>query len=298
MALWGTIVNAAAIIAGGLLGLMLNKMSQGIRNTVMQGIGLALVVLGLSMALKSSNFLLVVASLVIGGIAGELLRIEQRLERLGGRLEQAVEAFSRLGRSRKRRCSQESPEQKPEAALGQAQKEQAAGAERPREGVVLSAGSAAAAPKQTEQTERAEPVKEQGRIARAFVNTTLIYCVGAMAILGALDGGLRGQHDILYTKAMLDGFTAIIFASTMGVGVLFSSLPVLLYQGVIALGASGIASLIQQELLNEIIVQITAVGGILITGIGINLLEIRKINVANLLPSLLVAALAVVLIQS
>ncbi|MDF2959007.1 MAG: rane protein [Paenibacillus sp.] len=250
MALLGTIVNAVAIIAGGLLGLFLHRMPEGIRKTVIQGIGLALLVLGMSMALKSTNFLLVVASLVIGGIAGELLQVERGLERLGAKLEWCVRIVSDLLRKRAVSTSTELPTVEQE-------------------------------------------LKIQGRIAAGFVNTTLIFCVGAMAILGALDGGLRGQHDILYTKAMLDGFLSIIFASTMGIGVLFSAVPVFLYQGIIALAASGITELIEQSLLNEIISQITAVGGILITGLAFNLLDIRKINVANLLPSLFVAACAV-----
>ncbi|WP_079913660.1 DUF554 domain-containing protein [Paenibacillus sp. 32352] len=251
MALWGTIVNAAAILIGGMLGLVLNRMSQGIRSTVMQGIGMALIALGLSMTLKSSNFLLIAVSLVLGGIIGELLQLEKGLEKLGHQLEKGVHALSRIGRSVQGR-------------LGGRNSVEDKGGE-----------------------------MKQGRIATGFVNTTLIYCVGAMAILGALESGLRGEHDILFTKAMLDGFMAIIFASTMGVGVLFSAIPVFIYQGAIALAAAGIASMLQQDMLNEIIAQITAVGGILIMGIGVNLLELRKINVANLLPSLVVAALAV-----
>ncbi|TDF97279.1 DUF554 domain-containing protein [Paenibacillus piri] len=257
MALWGTIVNAAAIIAGGLLGLMLHRMREGIRTTVVQGIGIALMVLGISMALKSANFLLVAASLVVGGIAGELLQVERGLERLGGRLEQAVQALSVLLHKR-----------------GTTPNEQGQPADGQRIGR-----------------------NKQGRIATGFVHTTLIFCVGAMAILGALDGGLRGQHDILYTKALLDGFLSIIFASALGVGVLFSALPVFLYQGAIALSASGITGLIEPSLLSEIISQLTAVGGILIIGLGINLLELRKINVANLLPSLPAAAVAVPLVH-
>ena len=332
-------MNAAAIIAGGLLGLVLNRMSQGIRNTVMQGIGMALVVLGLSMALKSNNFLLVVASLVVGGILGELIQVEKRLEQLGGKLEQGVELLSGL---RWRRG-------KGDARLAQGFTELAAGTDSEAEAWLHGAGeraervqsfaettagagsesgtsvirageesetiqSFAETPAGADRGSKASadtaptasggnadggeaPKAQQGRLALAFVNTTLIYCVGAMAILGALDGGLRGQHDILYTKSMLDGFTAIIFASTMGVGVLFSAIPVFLYQGMIALAASGIAAFIQQELLDEIIVQITAVGGILIMGIGINLLEIRKIRVANLLPSLLAAVAAVLIMH-
>ncbi|MCR8633848.1 DUF554 domain-containing protein [Paenibacillus radicis (ex Xue et al. 2023)] len=255
MALWGTIVNAAAIIVGGLLGLVLHRMSEGIRSTVIQGIGLALLVLGVSMALKSTNFLLVVASLVIGGIAGELLQVERGLERLGGQLERGVHKVSGLWQK--------------------------------RADTLLSSATT---------TDKSEE-KIRGRIAVGFVNTTLIYCVGAMAILGALDGGLRGQHDILYTKAMLDGFLSIIFASTLGVGVLFSAIPVFLYQGMIAVAASGITELIEQTLLNEIITQLTAVGGVLIMGLGLNLLEVRKIHVANLLPSLLIAALGVPIVH-
>ncbi|WP_284644988.1 DUF554 domain-containing protein [Paenibacillus silviterrae] len=235
MALWGTIVNALAIIAGGLLGLFLQGMRDRIRQTVMQGIGLALLALGISMTLKSSDFLLIVSSLVLGGLIGELLKVEQGLERLGKLLERGVNAVV--------------------------------------------------------------PGMKQGGIAAGFVSTTLLYCVGAMAVLGAMDGGLRGNHDILYTKAMLDGFTAIIFASTLGIGVLFSSVPVFLYQGAIALAASLIAALIDQAMLTEMLTQITAVGGVLIMGLGLNVLDIRRIHVANLLPSILIAAAAVPLLN-
>ncbi|NHN32368.1 DUF554 domain-containing protein [Paenibacillus agricola] len=296
MALWGTIINAVAILVGGSLGLMLHRMSPGIRNTVMQGMGLALAALGLSMTLKSSNFLLIVASLVIGGVLGELLRVERNLEALGQQLERGVNILTRLGDKRSATVAPVA------VASTVAATEAAAGAivaEATASATVIQAAPAAC----VQELEVEAPLKEiltaKGkkqmpvRIAVGFVNTTLIYCVGAMAILGSLDGGLRGQHDILYTKAMLDGFSAIIFASTMGVGVLFSSIPVFIYQGIIALTASGIASFIDPVMLDEIIIQLTAVGGILIMGIGVNLLEIRKINVANLLPSLLVAALAV-----
>ncbi|SFM02760.1 hypothetical protein SAMN03159341_11487 [Paenibacillus sp. 1_12] len=268
MALWGTIINAAAILVGGLLGLMLNRMSEGIRSTVMQGIGLALVVLGLSMTLKSTNFLLIVGCLVLGGVLGELLRVERNLEALGRQLERGVHTLTRLANRR---------------SINNAASDK-------------SRTSAEGMPTAADVKMHDEP-QVQGKIAVGFVNTTLIYCVGAMAILGSLDSGLRGQHDILYTKAMLDGFLAIIFASTMGVGVLFSAIPVFLYQGAMALTASGIASFVDKAMLDEIIVQMTAVGGVLIMGIGINLLELRKINVANLLPSVLIAAFAVPLVH-
>lgn len=242
MVLWGTVINAAAIIAGTLLGMTLRGMNERYRETAMQGIGLALLALGLAMAITSKQFLVTTASLVLGGVIGEWLRVDLAFDRLGRGLEQVVAWFAgRLGRRRT-----EGPQ------------EQGAGA-----------------------------------IGNAFVSATLIYCVGAMAVLGALDGGLRNNHDILYTKALLDGFLSVILASTMGVGVMFSALPILMYQGSIALGASFIASLMSQHMLDAVIEQITAVGGGLIMGIGVNLLGLRQIRVANLLPSIVVAALSV-----
>lgn len=227
MVLWGTIVNALAILAGGILGLLLPRLTQGMRTTVLQGIGLAVAVQGVMMALKTNNLLIVIGSLVLGGVAGELLNVEGALEKLGRWLERTV-------------------------------------------------GS-----------------KGGGKVGAGFVSTTLIYCVGAMAILGSIDSGVRHNHDMLYTKSMLDGFSAIIFASTMGVGVLFSAIPVFLYQGAIALSATLITSAVSSGMLDAITAEITSVGGILIIGIGMNILEIKKINVANLLPSVVVAAVLV-----
>ncbi|MGC5326491.1 DUF554 domain-containing protein [Brevibacillus sp. SYSU BS000544] len=134
---------------------------------------------------------------------------------------------------------------------------------------------------------------KQGSIATGFVTATLVYCIGAMAVLGAMDSGLRNNHDILYTKSMLDGFSAIIFTSTMGIGVAFSAVPVFIYQGAIALLSTQIYSLVSKEMLDAILVEVTAAGGLMIMAIGINILEIRKINVANMLPALVVAALGV-----
>ncbi|HJV47115.1 MAG TPA: DUF554 domain-containing protein [Bacillota bacterium] len=230
MVLWGTIVNALAIVCGAMMGSRLSRISDGIRSTVMQGIGLAICILGITMALKTQNFLILLFSLVAGGIIGELIRVEYWLDRLGQMIE------SRVG----------------------------------------GKGS---------------------NIATGFVTATLVYCVGAMAILGSMDSGLRHNHDILYTKSMLDGFSAVIFASTLGIGVLFSAVPVLLYQGFIAIASTFISSFISEAMLNAMITEITAVGGILILGIGMNILEIRKINVGNLLPSILIAAITVWMTQ-
>lgn len=227
MVLWGTIINAVAIVCGALLGSVFSRISDGIRTTVMQGIGIAVGVLGLTMALKTENFLVLIFSIVIGGVLGELMRIDHWLNELGQWLERKIGG------------------------------------------------------------------KAKGNIANGFVTATLVYCVGAMAILGAMDSGLRQNHDILYTKSMLDGFSAIIFTSTLGIGVMFSAIPVLLYQGLIAIASTFISLLLSKEMLDAIISEITAVGGILIMGIGMNILEVKKVNVANLLPAILIAALLV-----
>lgn len=227
MILLGTLVNAAAIIVGALLGRLLSRIPDSIRQTVMQGIGLAVILLGIKMSLGTENFLLMIVSIVLGAIVGELIGIEKELNRLGQWLER------KLGGNK------------------------------------------------------------QGSVATGFVTATLVYCIGAMGVLGAMDSGLRDNHDILYTKALIDGFSAIIFSSALGIGVLFSAVPVFLYQGLIALLSTQIYNLVSQSTLDAMLVELTAVGGLMIIAIGINILEIRKINVANMLPALVIAALGV-----
>ncbi|MFZ5649107.1 MAG: DUF554 domain-containing protein [Bacillota bacterium] len=217
----GTMVNTGAIVAGALIGVILRKgIPDPVKNTVMQGLGLSVLLIGAQMSLKTQNVLLVVISLVVGGVIGETVNIEKRLASLGARLE------TRMG-------------------------------------------------------------GKEGRLSRAFVTTSLIYCVGAMAILGSIEDGLTGNPSTLFAKSMLDGISAIIFSSTMGIGVIFSAVPVFLYQGSITLMADSMKSLFTEGLIREL----TATGGLLIAGIGINLLEIKEIKVGNLLPSIVVVAL-------
>jgi uncharacterized membrane protein YqgA involved in biofilm formation len=237
MPLWGTIVNALAIVIGSLIGTILPRIPERIQNTVMQGLGIAIIVLGTTMAFKSANFLIVIVSVVLGGVIGELLKIEHLLEQLGKWLEKSL---NRLLKNK-------------------------------------GGGSL--------------------NVAEGFVTATLVYCIGAMAILGAIESGLKHEHDILYTKSMLDGISAIVFTSTLGIGVIFSSVPVFLYQGIIALSATLITLFVSNDALNAVITEVTAVGGVLIIGIGLNILAIKKIHVANLLPSLLIAAIAVMILQ-
>ena len=133
--------------------------------------------------------------------------------------------------------------------------------------------------------ERMLKSKGETQIAEAFVNATLI--------LGALDSGIRGDHSVLYTKAIIDGFTAIVLASALGIGVLFSAVPVMLYEGLIAVCAKAIAHFVPGDLLDLFIVEMGATGGIMIVAIGLNIMGITKIRVANLLPAIVMAVMLV-----
>ncbi|MFH2129241.1 MAG: DUF554 domain-containing protein [bacterium] len=125
---------------------------------------------------------------------------------------------------------------------------------------------------------------ESGSVAKGFVTASLVYCVGSMAIVGSFESGLTGNHQTLFAKSALDGITAIIFASSMGVGVLLSFIPVFLYQGALTLTAG----LIKPFLVPAVVSQMTATGGLLITAIGINLMGIVRIRVGNMLPAIFI----------
>jgi uncharacterized protein len=232
MFLLGTLVNGLLIIVGVLIGKLLNRIPESMKTTVMYAIGLSVIVLGLQMGLKSENFLIVIISLVMGAVFGELMQLEEKLNRLGIWLEKKI-GSNKAGSSGK------------------------------------------------------------GSIAEGFVTATLIFVIGAMAIIGALDSGIRGDHDVLYTKGLIDGFTSIILTTTLGVGVIFSAIPVMLYQGLIALFATQINTFIPQILMDQFIVEMTATGGVMIFAIGLNLTGIVKIKVANLLPAIVVTGFIV-----
>ena len=120
--------------------------------------------------------------------------------------------------------------------------------------------------------------------SKGFITATLMFCVGAMAVVGSLEAGLTGNYQTLFAKSILDGVAATIFASTLGLGVMFAAVPVFIYQGTITLLATSLKDLLTPEVINEM----SAVGGLLILAIGINLLEFKKIKIANMLPSILI----------
>ncbi|MDD4767926.1 MAG: DUF554 domain-containing protein [Desulfotomaculaceae bacterium] len=216
----GTIVNASAIVLGSLTGLLFRKqIPERVSNTITQGLGLAVLLIGLQMSLLSQEIMVVVVSLVLGGLTGELLNIEGWLARLGRWAD-------------------------------------------------IKAGRAT------------------GGAGKAFVTASLIYCVGAMAIMGSLEDGLNNNPQILFTKAALDGVSAALFTSTMGLGVAFSALPVFVYQGAITLLAASLKNFLSPS----VVMEMSATGGLLIVGIGINILGIKEIKVGNLLPAIFYAA--------
>ncbi|MBG9454347.1 membrane protein [Lysinibacillus sphaericus] len=130
-------------------------------------------------------------------------------------------------------------------------------------------------------------------IAEGFVTASLIFVVGSMGVIGALDSGLRNDHNVLITKGLIDGFISIILTSTLGIGVLLSALPVFVYQGLIALFAGVISSFIPEAALQMFIHEMTAVGGVMIFAIGLNIAGLTKIKAANLLPGIVVVGIVV-----
>ncbi|MCT6904093.1 MAG: DUF554 domain-containing protein, partial [Lactobacillus sp.] len=135
--------------------------------------------------------------------------------------------------------------------------------------------------------------QNQISIAEGFVTASLIFVVGSMAVIGALDSGLRNDHNVLITKGLIDGFTSIILASTLGIGVMLSAVPVFVYQGLIALFAGVISSFIPDAALQMFITEMTAVGGVMIMAIGLNIAGLAKIKAANLLPGIVIVGIMV-----
>jgi uncharacterized membrane protein YqgA involved in biofilm formation len=217
----GTLVNTATVLVGSSLGLLIGaRFSEKIKTIVMHALGLATLLIGFKMAFKTENILLVIGSLVIGGIIGEILNLEERLERLGDFIKRKVKS-------------------------------------------------------------------ESGSFVLGFVTSSLVFCIGPLTIVGSIQDGVTGDANVLYVKSLLDGFASIVFASSLGVGVLFSSITVLLFQGSLTLLGSRLSFLLRPAVLDEL----TATGGLIIVGIGIFLLGIKKIKVGNFLPALVVVVI-------
>jgi uncharacterized membrane protein YqgA involved in biofilm formation len=218
----GTLINVATVVAGSGAGLLVgSRLPERIRQTVLSGLGL------MTLALQTRNPLLMLASLLLGGVIGELLGLEERLQALGRSLETRVSGHS-------------------------------------------GEGSA---------------------FVKGFVTASLVFCVGPMTILGSIQDGLTGNYTLLAIKATLDGFASLAFSASLGIGVMFAALTVLIYQGALTLGAG----LVKAVLTEAMITEMTAVGGTMILGIGLLLLDLKRVRVASFLPGLFIAPVLVAL---
>jgi uncharacterized protein len=234
----GTLINVGTVLAGTVVGTLLGgRLPERVRETVLHALGLVTVLVGVGQGLAAfrppltevigdGSVLVVMGSVLVGGVVGELAGIERALDRLGEGLK------ARFGPG-------------------------------------------------------------QARFTEGFVVASLVFCVGPLTILGSIQDGLTGDYQLLAVKSMLDGFAALAFASALGWGVGFSVLVILIYQGGLTLGASAIAGAFSDAM----IAALSATGGVLILGIALRLLDLRRVRVANLLPALVIAPAAVAMLE-
>ncbi len=251
-------VNCAAIVAGSVIGLLFaKKIPQKITDAIQLACGLVSFVMGVQMAFKYQNVVYLALALIFGGIVGTALDIDGKILKVGRFLERVF-----LKKPEAAAPTDSSSPTKPNASSDSAAKESAA---------EFSAG------------------KPQKNFAYAFLNASVLFCVGAMAIVGSFKAGIEGDYSIIFLKSVLDGFIAIGFAAAMGVGTAFSALAIFVYQGALTL----LAIFIHQYVSDSLLAEITGSGGALIVLIGINLMGLKKIKTANYLPAVLFSALFV-----
>ncbi len=239
----GTIINVITVVVGGVLGTLLGaRLPQRMRETVMHALGLLTIVIGVQLSLETGNVLIVLGSLLIGGLLGETLGIEKRIDQAGRWLQQRIGGEERVAAE------------------------------------VPSAGSR----------------RGTTRFSQAFLTASLLFCVGPMTILGSIQDGLTGDYTLLAIKSTMDGFAALAFASSMGPGVIFSALTVLVYQGTLTLGAGWADAVLSDPMVTEM----TATGGVLMLALGLGLLQIKEIRAGNLLPALAVAPIIVAVVEA
>jgi uncharacterized membrane protein YqgA involved in biofilm formation len=239
----GTFINVVTVLVGTVLGTFLGaRLPERIRETVMHSLGLVTLLVGADAGLQAfrpplteaaprASVVLVMGSILVGGVLGELVGIDRGLTRIGEALR------ARFGRG-------------------------------------------------------------QSRFTEGFVVASLVFCVGPLTILGSVQDGLRGDYRLLAIKALLDGFAALAFASALGWGVGFSALTILVYQGGLTLAAASVAGVFTGPDGDVLVAAMTAVGGVMILGIGLRLLELREVRVANLLPALVLGPVAFALLRA
>jgi len=230
----GPLVNALTIIICSLVGCFLVKgIPQRFEEHILKALGLAILFVGFRGAFENQNMLLLIMSMAIGAVIGELINIDKWMNRFG------LWAEKRLGMDKK-----PEPESLTEIPDG----------------------------------------RQKRSFSKGFVSASILFCTGSMAIVGSMQSGLQGNHEILYAKSILDGCLSLIFSASFGIGAAFSALPVLLYQGSIALAAHAVGSYLTADIIREM----SAVGSLVIAGIGFNFLGVKEIKVANLIPAIFI----------
>jgi len=238
----GTIINVFTVLLGGTLGTVLgNRLPEKMRETIMHALGLLTMTIGFQLSLETGNILIVLGSLLLGGLLGEFLGIERGIDELGLWLEKRTGGGKRG---------------------------------KPGDSPARSA-------------HRTTP------FSHAFLTASLVFCVGPMTILGSIQDGLTGDYTLLAVKSTMDGFASLAFASTLGPGVIFSALTVLLYQGALTLGAGWADAMLTDPMVAEM----TATGGVLMLALGMGLLQIKKIRAGNLLPAIAIAPVIVAVVN-
>ena len=219
----GVIVNSLAIVGGGILGLLIKEgIPERLNKTIMDGLALVVVYMGISGSLKGDNPLYVIFCMCIGALMGELIDIDKWLNKFGDFIGSKIS--------------------------------------------------------------KDDNSQNNNSISKGFVSSSLIFCVGAMAVVGSLQSGLNGDHSTLFAKAVLDGIASIFFSASMGIGVIVSSIAVFFYEGVITIGSTVLSGVLSEV----VVTYMTSVGSLLILALGLNMLKISKIKVANLLPAMFI----------
>lgn len=220
----GVFVNTGTVFLGSAIGLLLKKaIPQKLSDAVMFVIGLCTLVIGIDGVLNGGNRIILIASMIVGTIIGELLNINHRIEQLGEKLE------NRFAKN-----------------------------------------------------------ERKGTVVRGFITGSLLFCMGSMTIVGSINSGLVGDHKLIFTKSAMDLVSSCMLASSLGVGVLFASAFVFIFQGALVILSGLLGNLLTEPAL---LAEITAVGSVMIIGLGLNLLGITRLKIANMLPALLVVPL-------
>ncbi|MBQ8696247.1 MAG: DUF554 domain-containing protein [Clostridia bacterium] len=310
MILQGTLVNIVTVLIGGVLGCIFGRFIPEKSGDLLQkGLGLCVLFIGIEGAMTGASILPVIFAIALGALVGEGLKLEQRLESLGDKLQakmskprrvesatlfdgkatadSALSDLTYMGKSASSapESGRPFPAEKCEAvSTEQIDVEPSSGRE----------GHIDILPSDTAEVQRefARPNRrvfdsswlKGGSVSEAFVSASLLFCVGAMSIVGSIESGL-GNSTTIYTKALLDGFMAMVFASRLGVGVLFSCFVILFYQGAFEL----LAGVVSPFMTDPLTALISCVGNILIMGIGINLVFGKKVSVMNLVPAIFLA---------